>query len=239
MSQETKLNTHNEKMNMSEKQSTVIEEYLLLLYHLKDAGEKLKSVTLAQRLKTKPPTVHATLQRMQRDGLVKFDKKKEILFTAEGESYAKDIAFRHNLAEYFLCNTLEIPWYEVHKHAHLLEHAMTPTVVEKLAKFLNYPEKCPHGTPMPGFSLPAGNFTLDNTPEDTIVEILMISEELEDSEEILQSLHQQNVVPGQRHKFLYKSNDLLTVNLEHDKTKIIIPLHVATKIYVISIHPAL
>ena len=62
---------------MSEKQSTVIEEYLLLLYHLRDAGEKLKSVTLAQRLKTKPPTVHATLQRMQRDGLVKFDKKKK------------------------------------------------------------------------------------------------------------------------------------------------------------------
>ena len=62
---------------MSEKQSTVIEEYLLLLYHLRDAGEKLKSVTLAQRLKTKPPTVHATLQRMQRDGLVKFDKRKK------------------------------------------------------------------------------------------------------------------------------------------------------------------
>ena len=116
---------------------------------------------------------------------------------------------------------------------------MTPKVVEKLAKFLNYPEKCPHGTPMPGFSLPAGNFTLDNTPEDTTVEILMISEELEDSEEILQSLHQQNVVPGQRHKFLSKSNDLLTVNLEQGKTKIIIPLHVASKIYVISTEPVI
>ena len=220
---------------MSNKQSTVIEEYLLLLYHLRDAGEKLKSVTLAKKLKTKPPTVHATLQRMHRDGLINFNTKKEILFTVEGERYAKDIAFRHNLAEYFLCNTLEIPWYEVHKHAHLLEHAMTPTVVEKLAKFLDYPEKCPHGTPMPGFSLPAGNFTLDNTPENTTVEILMISEELEDSEEILQSLHQQNVVPGQRHRFLFKSDDLLTVNLEKDKTKIIIPLHVAAKIYVIGI----
>ena len=97
---------------------------------------------------------------------------------------------------------------------------MTPTVVEKLAKFLNYPEKCPHGTPMPGFSLPAGSFTLDNTQEDTIVEILMISEELEDSEEILQSLHQQNVVPGQKHKFLSKSNDLLTVNLNKIKQKL-------------------
>jgi len=220
---------------MSEKQSTVIEEYLLLLYHLRDAGEKLKSVTLAQRLKTKPPTVHATLQRMQRDGLIKFDKRKEILFTTEGDKYAKDIAFRHNLAEYFLCNTLEIPWYEVHKHAHLLEHAMTPKVVEKLAKFLNYPEKCPHGTPMPGYSLPAGNFTLDNSPENSNVEILMISEELEDSEEILQSLHQQNIVPGQKHKFISKSNDLLTVSLEQDNSRFVIPLHVASKIFVLGV----
>jgi DtxR family Mn-dependent transcriptional regulator len=230
---QNKFNTPNEIAIMSERQSIVIEEYLLMLYHLRDAGEDLKSVTLAQRLKTKPPTVHATLQRMQRDGLVKFNKKREILFTAEGESYAKDIAFRHNLAEYFLCNTLDIPWYEVHKHAHLLEHAMTPTVVEKLAKFLKYPEKCPHGTPMPGFSLPAGNFTLDNTPENTLVEILMISEELEDSEEILQSLHQQNVIPGEKHKFVTKSNDLRIVNLEQDNNKITIPLHVASKIYVI------
>jgi DtxR family Mn-dependent transcriptional regulator len=217
---------------MSLKQSTVIEEYLLLLYHLRDAGEKLKGVTLAQRMKTKPPTVHATLQRMQRDGLIKFDKKKEILFTDEGEKYAADIAFRHNLAEYFLCNTLDIPWYEVHTHAHQLEHAMTPTVVEKLAKFLNYPEKCPHGTPMPGFSLPAGSFTLDNAIEDSEIEILMIAEELEDSEEILQSLHQQNVVPGEKHKFITKSADMLTVNLTQNGLSTVLPLHVASKIFV-------
>ena len=87
---------------MSENHSTVIEEYLLLLYHLRDAGKKLKSITLAQRIKSKPPTVHATLQRMQRGGFIEFDKKKEIVLTTEGERYAKDIAFRHNLAEYFL-----------------------------------------------------------------------------------------------------------------------------------------
>ena len=92
---------------------------------------------------------------------------------------------------------------------------------------------------MPGISLPAESFTLDNTPEDTSVEILLISEDLEDSVEILESLHQQNVVPGQRHKFLSKSNDLLTVNLEQNKTKIIIPLHVAAKIYVIGTEPVI
>jgi DtxR family Mn-dependent transcriptional regulator len=200
-----KLTNKNKTMNMH---SQVIEEYLLSLYKLNRSGEKAKAVTLAERLETSPPTVHATISRMQRDGLVRVKKSKELILTKEGQKVAENIAYRHNLSEYFLCNTLGIPWYEVHQHAHLLEHAMTPTVVEKLAKFLEYPEKCPHGTPMPGFSLPAGNFTLENTPENTFVEILMISEELEDSEEILHSLHQQNIMPGEKHKFLSKSNDL-------------------------------
>ena len=97
---------------MSEKHSIVIEECLLLLHQLRGAGERLKAVTLAQRLKSSAPTVHATLQRMQRDELIQMDDKKEINLTREGERLACDIAFRHNLAEYFLCNTLGIPWYE-------------------------------------------------------------------------------------------------------------------------------
>ena len=40
---------------MSEKHSIVIEEYLLLLYQLRGAGERLKAVTLAQRLKSSAP----------------------------------------------------------------------------------------------------------------------------------------------------------------------------------------
>ena len=48
---------------MSEKHSIVIEEYLLLLYQLRGAGERLKAVTLAQRLKSSAPTVHATIRR--------------------------------------------------------------------------------------------------------------------------------------------------------------------------------
>ncbi len=94
---------------MSEKHSIVIEEYLLLLYQLRGAGERLKVFTLAQRLKSSAPTVHATLQRMQRDDLIQKDEKKEINLTKEGERLDCDIAFRHNLAEYFLCNTLGDP----------------------------------------------------------------------------------------------------------------------------------
>ena len=89
--------------------SQVIEEYLLTLYKLNRAGETAKAVALAKRLKTSPPTVHATISRMQRDGLINVNKKKELILTNEGQKIAEDIAYRHNLSEYFLCNTLGIP----------------------------------------------------------------------------------------------------------------------------------
>ena len=63
---------------MSEKHSIVIEEYLLLLYQLRGAGERLKAVTLAQRLKSSAPTVHANLQRMQRDDLIQMEPFLEV-----------------------------------------------------------------------------------------------------------------------------------------------------------------
>ena len=124
--------------------SQVIEEYLLTLYKLSRTEEPAKAVTLANRLDTSPPTVHATISRMQRDGLIEVKKSKELVLTKEGQKIAEDIAYRHNLSEYFLCNTLGIPWYEVHQHAHRLEHAMSPIVVQRLAEFLGKPEFCLH-----------------------------------------------------------------------------------------------
>jgi DtxR family Mn-dependent transcriptional regulator len=220
---------------MPDKHSVVVEEYLLTLYQLREAGERLKAVTLTQRLKTSAPTVHATLQRLQRDDLIVLDKRKEIRLTESGEQLARDIAFRHNLAEYFLCNTLGIPWYEVHKHAHQLEHAMTPVVVAKLAAFLDYPNRCPHGTPMPGHSLPENSFTLDKAQEGATVEITMIAEELEESEELLKILHDQQVMPGQRHQIVARADVMSSMTLQQNTQQAILPFHVADKIYVVPV----
>ena len=65
--------------------SQVIEEYLLTLYKLSRTEEPAKAVTLANRLDTSPPTVHATISRMQRDGLIEVKKSKEIVLTKEGQ----------------------------------------------------------------------------------------------------------------------------------------------------------
>ena len=176
----------------SAKHSQVIEEYLLTLYQSQKSGELIKAVNLAERIGVSPPTVHATLLRMKRDGLMELGESKELEFTPAGLKEAENIAYRHNLAEYFLCNTLGVPWHEVHKHAHQLEHAMTPLVVEKLAEFLGEPEFCPHGTPMPGTALPDEMISLTEVEVGTEMEVTRVSEELEESEKLAVIAYFQN-----------------------------------------------
>ena len=65
---------------------------------------------------------------------------------------------------------------------------MTPLVVEKLSEFLGKPEFCPHGTPMPGQSLPGNSFTLDQAQAGSSIEVAMIGEDLEDSVELMRVL---------------------------------------------------
>ena len=96
---------------MDQGTSEVVEEYLLEIYILNQAGEKVKANKLATSLNTKPPTVFATIQRMKRDGLIKINRSKEISFTPKGSLLADNIAFRHNLAEYFLCNSFSVSSY--------------------------------------------------------------------------------------------------------------------------------
>ncbi len=215
--------------------SQVIEEYLLALYKIDRSNEKAKAVTLSTRLQTSPPTVHATISRMQRDGLVIVDKSKVMTLTKKGKKVAEDIAYRHNLSEYFLCNTLGIPWYEVHQHAHLLEHAMTPVVVKKLAEFLGEPEFCPHGTPMPGKELPENTIALMESKPGTTVEIAMIGEALEDSIDLMKILHDHYIMPGNIHKVVEKTNVMRSISLESEKGSTSLPFHVAEKIFVFEV----
>ena len=65
-----------------------------------------------------PPTAWATVQRMQRDGLVELDDKKVIHLTEHGRDLAMNIARRHRLAERFLTDVLKLGWAEAHREAH-------------------------------------------------------------------------------------------------------------------------
>lgn len=221
---------------MEENNTTiVVEEYLLMISSLQQTSDSIKSVLLAQKMKNSPSTVHATLSRMQRDGLIKMNKKKEIILTEKGKKQVYTLERRHHLVERFLCDTLKIPWYEIHKHAHKLEHAITPLVEEKLDKFLNYPKFCPHGSPVPGsdFVIPENLFQLLDAKQGEKIQIFSIAEILEESEDLLKFLHDREVIPGKIHQVFENTDITSTIVLEKDGNYATIPYDVADKIGVI------
>ena len=66
-----------------------------------------------------------------------------------GEKKAIKIVRKHRLWELFLYQTLGFKWNEIHEIAEELEHIKSDILIEKLDKFLNYPQKDPHGDPIP------------------------------------------------------------------------------------------
>jgi DtxR family Mn-dependent transcriptional regulator len=217
---------------MKERKSVVVEEYLQVIYSLLTDEKPVKAVTLTKWLKSSPSTVHATLSRLQRDKLVKVNKKKEINLTAKGLEKAETLTRRHRLVEAFLCDTLGISWHEVHKHAHVLEHGLTPLIEEKLAEFLDFPQSCPHGTPLPGVEdyLPKDTVALDEFEPGDRIEIVNIGEALEESLDLMKFLQDKSIKPGKRHSIKEKTDITKTIVLESQDATATLTYDIAQKI---------
>ena len=222
---------------MNERKSVVVEEYLQVIYSLLAEKEPIKAVTLTKWLKSSPSTVHATLSRLQRDKLVKVTKKKEIVLTDKGMEKAERLIRRHRLVEWFLCNTLGISWHEVHKHAHVLEHGLTPLVEEKLAEFLGFPQFCPHGTPLPGQedSLPKNIAALSDFEVGDEIEVINVGESLEESLELMKFLQEKSIKPGKRHHIREKVDITRTIVLESGSDRATLTYDIAEKIKAIKV----
>jgi len=127
------------------------ENYLKALLKItsEDGREEAGTNELAAILDVKPASVNNMLKKLKEKKLINYEKYGKIKMTARGKKLAVEIIRKHRLWETFLYEKLEFTWDEVHEVAEQLEHIQSPKLVEKLAKFLNYPEFDPHGDPIP------------------------------------------------------------------------------------------
>ncbi len=181
--------------------TSVVEDYLQVLHYLTRDGCPVIAARLAERLNVTPPTVTATLQRMERDGLIEHGARKEILFTSEGRHVAENIVRRHALAERLLTDLLKMPLHESHEEAHGVEHALTPNIEARLLLALGNPTTCPHGNPIPGLGkLAPDEFPLDEAQTGDEVIIQRITEEAEEDLDLMRYLQEHGVEPGAQMK---------------------------------------
>jgi DtxR family transcriptional regulator, Mn-dependent transcriptional regulator len=104
---------------------------------------------LAESLGVKPSTVNDMLKKLQQKKLIDYQKYGKIFLTDIGREYGVGILRKHRLWETFLYEKLDFTWDEVHEVAEQLEHIQSEKLVEKLDKFLGFPEFDPHGDPIP------------------------------------------------------------------------------------------
>ena len=73
----------------------------------------------------------------------------ELVMSSRGESRARSVIRRHRLAERLFFNTFGLDGDLLDANACRIEHTLGTEVVEKLCTFLNHPQTCPHGSPIP------------------------------------------------------------------------------------------
>jgi len=207
-------------MRMAEVLSATIEDYLGSIYLLQREGETVIGARLAERLGVSRPTVTATVQRMERDGLVTVDEHKAISLTPTGLQAAQDVLRRHMLAEWLLHEIIGLPWHQVHEEADRLEHYFSPDAVDRLDSLFEQPATCPHGNPMPG-STPVPAVPLDEVQEGEEVVITRIVEEAELHGDLMAFLEENGLLPGVRLRVVSHRpyNETMTVKVRADRPK--------------------
>ncbi len=171
-----------------------LEEYLETIYKLAERGT-VRPTPIAEALGVSGPTVTATLKRLESRGLIT-RSEGDVLLTDEGRTVAVDIIRRHRVAERFLVDVLGLSWDEAHDDACRLEHALSPRVMHALEEFLDNPEVCPHGHPIPsaeGEIVPVEGVPLCDIESGDSTRILQVAE---DDDAMLTYLGSLGMYPG-------------------------------------------
>ncbi|MEX2157838.1 MAG: metal-dependent transcriptional regulator [Dehalococcoidia bacterium] len=203
-----------------------VEDYLQEIYDLLGDGKSVIAARLAERIGVSAPTAWATLQRMQRDGLVELVEKHEIQLTTKGKEAAESIKRRHFLAERLLVDILGLDWAESHEEAHRIEHAVSPLVEERIVALLGNPTTCPHGNPMPGLPHPP-TVLMASLSEGDEREIDGVQEDAEEDAELMRFLQQNGLTPGTKIRVAEVAAYNSTMTIEVDGRRVVLGIPAA------------
>src|SRR5688500_5986038 len=178
---------------MSQEAATAAEEeYLQTIFWLEEAGLPITAANIARAMQRSAPTVHEMAGRLESDGYVARAADKSLSFTDSGREHASQIVRRHRLIERFLTDVLNIPWDEVHEEAERLEHAMSPTLEERMLAAIGDAKTCPHGHPIVAGTREVG-VPLADVEQGATLRVLRFENEAED---VLHYLKETGLHPG-------------------------------------------
>jgi DtxR family Mn-dependent transcriptional regulator len=194
-------------------QTATKEEYLQAIWTLGDEGGPVIAARVAEFLRISAASVSEMLHRLERDGLVRIEERREIHLSPEGDALARSIVRRHRLIERMLTDLLGYDWWKTHDEAERLEHAISPEMEQKLIERLGDPDSCPHGNPMPGTTKRRWSQPIDQAPLGETVVVERIPDQFEHEPGFLEYLDQQGLKPGTALRVIERSPARVVVEI--------------------------
>ena len=182
-----------------------VEDYLETIYFLafpigeyrpETKGSPTLAVRVADMLGVSRASAGEMLKRLEADGLVERGEHKEAILTADGRRVAERVVRRHRIIERLLTDFMGYTPAEAHEQADLLGNTFTDEMVERIAKQLGEPDRCPHGWPVDTDFEQAENLELKalaDLEEGRSAEIVRLAEH---DGELLHWYYDEGLVPG-------------------------------------------
>src|SRR5256714_9613914 len=115
----------------SKRNSSAVEDYLERILELIDSKGYARVVDIATGLQISQASVTNMVQRLDADGLLKYEKYRGLVLTSAGETLARNITRRHQLLTDFL-TLLRLDKQVIHHDVEGMEHHISPPTLRAI-----------------------------------------------------------------------------------------------------------
>src|ERR1700746_2534113 len=116
--------------------STAVEDYLERILELINSKGYARVIDIAAALKISQASVTNMVQRLDAEGLIKYEKYRGLILTAAGKKLARRIAQRHQLLSDFL-RMLGINEEVIYHDVEGMEHHISPQTLRAIEALLS------------------------------------------------------------------------------------------------------
>jgi DtxR family Mn-dependent transcriptional regulator len=133
------------KQEAQREQTASMEDYLEAVAMLQENDKVVRVSQISRKLKVKMPSVTSALKKLSKQQLVEHERYGRIKLTTEGNKIAGEVLRRHKALTRFFTEALGIDQETAEEDACKIEHVISPSSMERLAKFVEFIGACPLG----------------------------------------------------------------------------------------------
>lgn len=123
-----------------------LEEYLYAIYVLSRGKDAVRLTDIANKMEVTKASTNNALNLLKEQGLINYEKYKNITLTISGKTRAKYIERRHELFRIFLKDIIKTDNHVVEEETEKLAHCISCHTAAKLEMFIEqYMEKTTKG----------------------------------------------------------------------------------------------